>query len=436
MQTAVEKLEGLERRLTVNIAKEQVNDAFQKRLQEVAKTANIRGFRPGKVPANVLEKQYGKSICSDVAGELMNESFEPALKEHDMEIAGQPSIEPTELKKDEEFSYVATFEVYPEVTLKDFSEMEIEEPTCELQDEDCAKMLENIQKQHAQWTDVERACQNGDRVNIDFEGFIDDKPFDGGKAEGFDLELGAKQMIAGFEDGIVGMSVGDERDMSVSFPEEYPVQDLAGKPAIFKIKLHKVSESKLPEADDALAEKVGVEGGIEGLKAEIRKNMERELASQLKSKRKAAVLDTLVDSHPMDVPGAMLEGEIKHLQNMTKQQMAMQAGKREMPDMELPRDPYIDQAKRRVMLGLVLGEIIKANELKADEAQVRQHVEEIAASYEDSQEVIDWYMNNERMRSEIEAVVLEDQAVQKVLDSAKITKKSSSYDEIVNSGQK
>jgi len=433
MPSNVEKLSTLECQLNVTVPAEEVSQAYKKRLDKIASTAKIDGFRPGKVPTHVIEQRFGKGVAAEVANDLLQESFETAIEEHKLRVAGMPNIDAPELDKSKEFAYSAKFEVYPEIELKQLDGQNVEQIDAQITDADLDKMIDNIRRQHATWEDVERESKDGDRLVFDFEGFMDDKPFDGGSAKDFELELGSKQMIPGFEEGLVGAKAGQELDLTVTFPEDYAVKDLAGKPAVFKIKVHKVQAAALPELDDAFAEKVGVkEKGVEGLKEEVRKNMQAELKRILTNKNKEFVLDKLVEVNEVEVPNSLIDIEVEHLQKMTLQQMAAQQGMKELPKIDMPKEPYIDQAKKRVILGLLLAEAIKLHDIKADADLVRSRVEEIAAAYSQSEEIVNWYYQNKQLMSEIEAAVLEEQVVAKLVEQAKVDQKSESYDDLVN----
>jgi len=435
MQTEVKKLDGLKYELTVTLPAEEVKKAYEKRLKEVSKEAKISGFRPGKVPVDVVEKQFGKGLRDEVAGNLMQSSFEEAVTSNELVIAGQPNVRPGELVNDQPFEYVATFETYPKIELKDLDGVKLDKATAEVSDDDVAKMLEKIQKQQAEWIEVDRVSANGDRVIIDFDGFLEGEAFEGGSAKEFALELGSKQMIPGFEEGLIGTKAKDEKKIEVTFPKEYPVEKLAGQKTTFEITVHKVEEPKLPELDDELAKKAGIEDGIDALKAEVRKGMERELKQMLDSQIKTQVLDKLIELNPIDIPDALLELEIKSLQQMARQQMAQQMGGKELPDIDLPREPYIEQATKRVTLGLLLAEVIKLHDIKVNGDLVRTKVEEIAQAYGKPDEVVAWYYNNKQMLSEVEALVVEDQAIEKLTEKAAIKEQSSNYDEVVNAQQ-
>jgi trigger factor len=432
MQVVIEKLSGLQRRLKITVEKEKVAEAYQEKLKNVAKTAAMKGFRPGKAPMNVIESRYSKAICQELAGDLMQESFEDALKQHDLRVAGQPHVHPQPVKPNVEFEYEATFEVYPEISLKDFKDVDFEKVVSEIASEDVEKVIDKIRTKHADWKTVTRAAKEGDKAEIDFEGFIDDKAFEGGKAEHFSLELGSKQMIPGFEEGIIGKNPGDKFDIKVNFPEKYPVQDLAGKEATFKITLHEVQEATLPSVDEEFLKKVGFgDKSVEDFKAHVKNSLEKELEQLIENKFKTQVFEKLLDLNAIEIPEALIKLEISNLQNMARSQMAMQQGKKEIPNVELPSEPFQKQANRRVSLGLLIGEIIRLNDIKADPKKVRAKIEEMANAYPNADQIVEMYLQNERLINEIESLVLEEQAIAKLLENAKIQEKPLKYESFV-----
>ena len=347
-----------------------------------------------------------------------------------MHVAGGLQVEPSALVKGQPYEITATFEVFPEVKLVDLTGVDIEKEVSQVEDADVDKMLVKIQHQHAEWEDVARAAQDGDTVEMDFEGFIDDKAFEGGKSEGFKLVLGQGEMIAGFEEGIIGAKLGEPFDLQVTFPEKYNVQDLAGKAATFKVVLHKIQEPKLPEVNDALAVLAGSEN-IDELKSNIRQRIESELKSALDNQLKVKVLDELLEVNTFSVPDSLVSQEVSHMQKVAIQQMATQQGLQELPDISLPTEPYQKEARKRVALGLLLAEFVKLHDLKVDPDLVREHISDLAASYEKKDEVIQWYYKNPKIMSEIESVVLEGQAVKKLMESANISDKTVSCDSVL-----
>ncbi len=431
MQVSVETTQGLERRLTITVPAESVDSAVKARLQQLAKTQRINGFRPGKVPVNVIKKRFGQAVRQEVSGDVMQQNFYQAIIQEKITPAGMPSFELSNDKDGEDFVFVASFEVYPEVEVKGVDEIEIEKPVVEITDEDLANMMETLQKQHAEWKEVRRKAKKDDRVIIDFVGTIDGEEFEGGKAEDFTLELGKGRMIPGFEKPLVGAKKGEDVTVEVTFPEDYHAENLKGKDAVFQVAVKKVEGQKLPDVDEEFAKLFGVEeGGVEALHAEVRKNMQRELDQTLKAQVKEDVIAKLIEKNEFDIPQALIDQEVNALREQAKQRFGAQAGGQEMP--ELPADLFTDNAKRRVSIGLLLGEIIKTAELKADEDKVKELIESAASAYEDPQEVIDYYNNNQELMQQMQNVALEEQAIDWVLENAKTSDVTKAFDDVMN----
>nr|WP_136250170.1 trigger factor [Ningiella ruwaisensis] len=431
MQVSVETTQGLERRLTITVPAESVDSAVKARLQQLAKTQRINGFRPGKVPVSVIKKRFGKAVRQEVAGDVMQRHFYEAIMQEKINPAGMPSFDLTKDEDGQDLEFAATFEIYPEIEVKGVSEIEVEKPVVEIKAKDLNDMMKTLQKQHATFKEVKRKAKEGDKVTIDFVGTIDGEEFDGGKAEDFPLELGKGQMIPGFEDPLVGAKTGDEVVAKVTFPEDYHAEALKGKDAEFKITVKKVDGLDLPKVDDEFAKLFGVEeGGVEALKEEVKKNMQRELDQTLKSKLKENVIAGLLEKNSLDLPAALVEQEVNALREQAKQRFAQQGQQANMP--ELPADLFTDNAKRRVSVGLLLGEIIKQKELKVDEARVDALIEQTASAYEDPSEVIEYYKNNQELLQQIQNLALEEQAIDAILEEANVTEVKKSFDEVMN----
>ncbi len=426
MQVSVETSNGLERILTIDVPAENIDGAVQKRLQDMTRNVKMNGFRPGKVPFSVVKKRYGAAVRQEVLGEVMQRHYFEAVQQEKLMPAGYPQLELVENTDGENLKFTAKIEIYPEVAITDFSEVEIESQTAEVADEDLDKMLETLQGQRATWKEVKRKSKNGDQVVIDFKGSIDGEEFAGGEAKEFPLELGSDSMIPGFEKQIIGTKAGEDVNVEVTFPEDYHVEDLKGKDAVFATHVHKVNEKELPSLED-LAETLAADD-VDALKTDVKSNMQRELRNALKAGVKNQVMNKLVETHEFDIPKAMIDQEIDRMRQEMMQQM--QAPKGETPD--LPADLFEEQATRRVKLGLVVAEIIKQQELKADEDKVRAQVEELASVYEEPQEVIDWYYGDPQRLREVESLVLEDTVVDLVLEKAKVSEKSVSFDDVMN----
>ncbi|MCL1042159.1 MULTISPECIES: trigger factor [Shewanella] len=428
MQVSVETTQGLERRLTISVPAEQIEKAVSDSLKNEAKRARIPGFRPGKVPVSVINKRYGKAIRQEITGEVMQRNFVEAIIAEKLNPAGAPTFVPGETDA-ENFQFVATFEIYPEVELKGLDAIEVEQPTAEVTDADVDAMIETLRKQHATFEVVEREAAEGDKAKIDFVGSIDGEEFEGGKAEDFELQLGSGRMIPGFESGVEGHKAGETFDIEVTFPEDYHAENLKGKVAKFAITLKEVQAANLPEVNDEFAKLFGVaEGGLEALKVEISKNMSRELEQALKANVKDQVLNGLLAQNEIDLPKALIDGEVNVLRQQAMQRFGNQAAN--MP--ELPADLFTEQAERRVKVGLLLGEVIKTNELKADDERVQALIASMASAYEDPKEVIEYYNNNQEMMQNMRNVALEEQAVEALLKTAKVTEKAVQFEEFMN----
>ena len=433
MQISVETTSGLERRMTIGLPAEKIDSEVEKRLKDTAGRVRIDGFRPGKVPVSVVRQRYGKGIRQEVVSDVMRSSFVEAVTQEKMNPAGMPAVEPTKNKKGEDFEFVATFEIYPEVAIAGFDGFTFDRETVEITDADVDKMLDSLQKQRTTYEAVERAAANDDQVTIDFVGKVDGEEFDGGKAEGSKVVLGSGSMIPGFEEGIVGMSAGEEKTIDVNFPEDYQAENLAGKAAQFDIKVTEVAAGNAPEIDKEFIESFHSKAeDVDGFKTDVRQNMEREATTQLKSKLKNSVVDQLLEANAIDVPSALVKDEIHRLKHQAVQQFG--GGANLDPD-TLPDDMFKDQGERRVKVGLLMNEVIKQHEIKADPQAVRGYIEEMAAVYQDPQVVIDYYYNNQEQLSQVEAVVVEEAVVEKVLSESQVTDKTVSYEDAMRREQ-
>jgi len=430
MQVSLETTQGLERRLTITVEAATVDTEVKNRLRQVSKTQRIDGFRPGKVPVTVIEKRYGAAVRQEVAGELMQRHYFEAVVAEKVNPAGMPQLNVTKNDAGSDLEFTATFEVYPEVEVANLDKIKVEKPVVEVTDKDLAEMLVTLQKQHATFKEVKRKSKKADRVTIDFTGSIDGEEFEGGKAEDFVLNLSEERMIPGFEKQIVGQKAGEEFDIEVSFPEDYHAENLKGKAAVFAINLKKVEDQVLPELTDEFAEKFGVtEGGIETLKADVRKNMERELNQNIKSNIKQQVIDGLVEVNELEVPAALAKGEVDVLREQAMQRFGGQMDPKNMP--QLPDEMFEEQAKRRVKVGLLLGEVIKTNKLEADDARVKDMIETMASAYEDPSEVVSHYMNDEKLSQQMKDLALEDQAIDFVLAQAKVKDVKKKFNDMI-----
>jgi trigger factor len=404
MEVSLENTGGLGRRLKVQVPAARVDDEVTSRLQSMTRTVRLDGFRPGKVPMRVVQQKFGHQVRAEVLQQVLNSTLQEALAQESIRPAGEPRIEPIDSQPGEPFEYVATFEVFPELTGPINYGFKVDRPVVDIKESDITEMLENLRKQRATWTAVERAAQPGDQVTIDFEGSIDGEPFAGNKAENMPLVLGSNSMIPGFEEQLNGVSTGDEKSIELTFPEDYPATGIAGKTAIFKVRIHQVSAMELPELNDDFARAFGIsEGGMDALITEITGNMQRELKGLIASSLKSQVFAGLLENNPVEVPQQLIETESLELRgrkgSAAGDAAALQA-----------------EAERRVKLGVIVSEIVKQNQIQLDPERVREVVDNIAASYEKPEEVVQWYYGNQEMLSGVQSAVIEDQAVEWIIE--------------------
>src|SRR3990167_824817 len=427
--------DGLVRALTVTIKSQEIQSSFQSKLAKYSQKAKLDGFRPGKVPAKVLEQKFGESIHGEVMQKLMQKHFEKAVKDNAIKVAGIPQLEENNTyKRGEDFTFTTTFEVYPEITLKDFTGVEIEKLLAEVEEDDVKEMLDRLCKQNKTWVpaDTDAVSQNDDRVTIDFDGFLDDKPFKGGKAEGYQLILGSHTMIPGFEDGLLNAKVGETRTLTLTFPEEYHGKDLAGKLTRFEVTLQKIEKYQPAELNDSLAKKLDIKGGVEELRTELQKNMIRELKQALTHNLKEKVFAQLVRDNPIDVPQSLIESEIDALVKEYQTRFKTYMNKTNSDDLPpLSRTFFTANAKRRVVLGLLLDALITKYGLKSTPQAVDAKINELAEMYDDTKAVKDYYHNNKDAMALIESLLLEEMITEKLLEQATVTEKKVSYKEVI-----
>lgn len=432
MQVTVETTEGLKRQMTITVPAANIDDAVTKELRNIAKNRRFDGFRKGKVPLKMVSRMYGDTVRQDVLGEVMQRHFIEAMIQEKVNPAGAPTFTPVENEAGKDLVFKADFEVYPDVELQGLDAISVEKPKADVQESDVEEMLSTLRKQQASWVAAEGEAKDKSRVTLDFVGTIDGEEFEGGKAEGFQLEMGQGRMIPGFEDGLVGKKAGEEFTIDVNFPDDYHAENLKGKAAQFAIKLHQVEEQELPELTEEFVQRFGIaDGSVEGLKAEVRKNMDRELKQAIKNKVKEQVLDGLVEQNQIDVPSALIDQEIGTL----RQQAAQRFGGNMDSASQLPRELFEEQAKRRVSVGLLLGEVINSEELKADDERVKALIEEMASAYEDPSEVVAYYEKDEKLMENMRNVALEEQAIDALLAKATVTEAEVGFSDLMNASQ-
>lgn len=424
MQVSVEAGEGLERKMTVQVPAETIESEVNSRLNSLKNTVRIDGFRPGKVPLKVVKQKYSGAVLQEVAGELMQRTFRDALTQENLNPAGDPQIDLQTPVLGQAMEYTATFEVYPEIQISPVAELSIEKIEANVEDSDVANMIDVLRKQQVTWEDVDRASADGDRITIDFVGMVDGEKFDGGSANDMPMVLGAGQMIPGFEEMLTGLKVAEETTFKVPFPDDYAAKDLAGKEAEFAVTVKKVEQAKLPDVDEDFAKAFGVNNGdTEQLKSEIKANMERELGKRLRTLLKENTMEALLNTNPVDVPAATVTQEAETL----KKQAEVQS-----PGSQLSVDAFIDDARRRVQLGMLLGEVAKLSSLNINADMVKARIEEMARDYEDPAEFVSYYMSNQELLRGVETLVMEDAVVEWIVEQAQVTPKSSSFDEVMN----
>ena len=433
MTVTVETLEKLERRITLVLPADTINNEVQTRLKKLARTVKADGFRPGKVPMSVVAQRYGYSVQYEVVNDKVGEAFAKAADEAALKVAGMPRISQKDEAPEGALAFDATFEVYPEVQIGDLATAEVEKVKAEVTDAAIDKTLDILRKQRrtfAQRAAAEGAAEN-DRVTIDFEGKIDGEPFEGGKAEAFQFIIGEGQMLEQFDKAVRGMKVGDSKTFPLQFPADYHGKDVAGKEADFLVTMKKVEQQHLPEIDDAFAKSLGIaDGTVDGLRADVKKNLAREVKFRVINRNKAAVMDALVKVSTLDLPKALVQGEVERMVEGARADLK-QRGFKDADKMELPGEVFTEQAAKRVRLGLVVGELVRTHKLQAKPEQLQSHIEEISQSYEKPAEVMRWYLSDRNRMAEVEAIVVENNVADFVLAQAKVSEKEVPFDELM-----
>ena len=431
MTVSVETTQGLERRLSITVPADQVDEQVKKELREIAKNQRMDGFRKGKVPASIIQKRFGLSVRQDIASRIMQQKYIEAIIAEKLNPAGAPQLEVKSNEEGQSLEFTATFEIYPSVEVTGIENIVVEKPAVSVEEADLDKMMDTLRKQHATFVEVDREAKEGDKATIDFVGKIDGEEFEGGKAEGFALELGQGRMIPGFEEGVLGKKAGDDGEIEVTFPEDYHAENLKGKLATFSIKVSKVEEQQLPEVTDEFAQKFGVEAGtVTALREEVSKNMQRELDQAVKAKVKDQVIKGLLENNELELPKALIDSEVDNMRQQALQRMGANFDAANMP--ELPASMFEEQAKERVKVGLLLAEVISGNELKVDDEKVISLIETIASAYEDPSEVVEYYKQNDELMQQMRNVALEEQAIDLIMEKAKVEEKTATFDEIMN----
>ncbi|OYV18191.1 MAG: trigger factor [Methylococcaceae bacterium NSP1-1] len=433
MQVSVEKTSELSRKMTVSVPEAVVQEKMAERLKSLARSVKIDGFRPGKVPQHVVKKMYGDRIRGEIASELIKATYYDALQDQDLKPAGHPYIEPVD--ETEGFKYTAVFEVYPEITLEGIDQLEVVRPVATVKDNDVDDMIEKLRAQQQSWHIVDRPAQEHDRVTISFSGTSEGENFTDGRVEDFQVVCGSKKMIPGFEDNLVGLETGSNKTFTLTFPEDYDNKVLAGKVAQFAVDVIKVEEPLLPEIDEDFVKAYGIEdGSVESFREDVRNNMDRELEQALRSKLKSSVMDALYEKIQLTVPNTLVDMEVDSLMKPYIETAKRQ--KMKLEDLKLPRDVFEEQAKRRVALGLILGEIIQKNAIKLDSNKVRSTIEDLARSYERPDDVINWYYSDESRLTDVQQMVLEDQVIEWLVARAKVSDETVNFNDVMDRQQR
>ncbi len=433
MAVTVETLEKLERKMTLTLPVNTIQSEVDSRLKRLARTVKMDGFRPGKVPMNVVAQRYGYSVHYEVMNDKVGEAFSQAANEAKLRVAGQPRISEKEGAPEGELAFDAIFEVYPEVKIGDLANAEVEKLTSEVSDEAIDKTLDILRKQRRTFAQraMDAAAQDGDRATIDFEGKIDGETFAGGKAEDFQFLVGEGQMLKEFEDAVRGMKSGESKTFPLNFPADYHGKDVAGKQADFLVTVKKIEAAHLPEVNEALAKSLGIaDATVEGLRADIRKNLEREVKFRLLARNKNAVMDALVANAELDVPQAIVQAELERMVEGARADLK-QRGIKDADKAPIPDDIFRPQAEKRVRLGLVVAELTRTNNLFPTPEQVKAHVQELASSYEKPEDVVRWYFGDEKRMAEVESVVIENNVTDFVMSKAKVVEKAVAFDELM-----
>ena len=430
MQVSIETLEGLERRMTVQIPGDEVDAAVEKKLRDLSKTVRIDGFRPGKVPLKVVQQKFGGHVRQEVIGDVIESSYQEALIQENVRPAGMPSIDSINSEEKQDMSYTATFEVYPEVESLNLEAIEVEKPVVEVTDGDFDTMLETLREQRKTWKETDAIAAQGFQVMVDFEGKIDGENFEGGSGKDMPVEIGAGQMLPEFEQGLEGIKTGEERSVQVTFPEDYHGKEVAGKTAEFALRATQVSEPELPEIDAEFAKGFGIEDGdLERFRGDVRANMEKERSDRVKQLVKSRVMDGLLEHNEIIAPSALVAEEIKNLRGQAAGRMGRSP--EEVDATRFPDELFSAEAGRRVQLGLLISEVIRQEKVELDQEQVEQAIEEMAVAYEQPDQVRNYYRQNQQARASVESMVLEEQVVNHILGRAKVTEKEGSFDDLM-----
>ncbi len=431
MQVSVSDNAGLQRQMTVTLPAQEIEQEVSKRLSKLRKTAKLPGFRPGKIPASVIDKKFGNDVLNEIANEMINRSCIEALTEQKIEPATRPNIEPKDITRGQDIEYTATFDVFPSVEKTDLAGIDIEKQNCEISDEDIDNTIDTIRKQRLNWTESKASAKEGDRVTIDFKGTIDGEAFEGGEASDYPVVIGEGSLLEDFETGMVGLKSGETKTIDVTFPDDYPAENLAGKTAQFEISAKRIEISELPQLDEEFIKSLGIEDGQEhSFRDQVKENMQREVDNRIRSAIRENVFKALSENNEVDLPGQLVEDEAQLIHQANMEQMKKQG--LDESQVNIKDEEVKEEAAKRVKLSMIVREVITANEIKLEKEMLQNKLNEMAQTYEDKDAFIRWYTQDQQRMQQLESTVLEELVVEKLLETAQVVEKTVSFSELMD----
>ncbi len=431
MQVSVSSNQGLERKMTITLPAQEIEQELNKRLSKLRKTAKLPGFRPGKIPASVIDKKFGGDVLNEIAGEMINRSYLEALTEQKIEPATRPTIEPKDIARGQDIEYTATFDVFPSVERTDLSGINIEKQICEIADEDIDNTIDTIRKQRQNWTEADGAAEEGNRVTINFKGTVDGEAFEGGEANDYPVVIGEGMLLKDFETGMIGMKSGETKTIDVAFPDDYPAENLKGKTAQFEITINKTEQSELPEIDEEFVKSLGIEDGkVESFRNQVKENMQREVDNRIRMAVREDVFKALSENNEVDLPGQLVDDEADLIRKANVEQMKKQG--LDESQVNINDDEVKEEAAKRVKLSMIVRQVITANEIKLDKDMLKDKLNDMAQTYEDKDAFVRWYMQDQQRMQQLESTVLEEVVVEKLLQTADVSEKQISFSELMD----
>ena len=431
MQVSVSSNTGLERKMTITLPAQEIEQELNKRLSKLRKTAKLPGFRPGKIPASVIDKKFGGDVLNEIAGEMINRSYLEALTEQKIEPATRPSIEPKDIARGQDIEYTATFDVFPSVDRTDLSGISIEKQVCEIADQDIDNTIDTIRKQRLNWNEVDNAAEQGNRVTINFKGTVDGEAFEGGEANDYPVVIGEGMLLKDFETGMIGMKSGETKTIDVTFPDDYPAENLKGKTAQFEITINKTEQSQLPEVNEEFVKSLGIEDGTaESFRNQVKENMQREVDNRIRMSVRENVFKALSENNEVELPGQLINDEADLIRQANAEQMKKQG--LDASQVNIDDEEVTEEAAKRVKLSMIVREVISANEIKLDKDMLRDKLNDMAQTYEDKDAFVRWYMQDQQRMQQLESTVLEEVVVEKLLQTADVAEKQVSFSELMD----